>query len=371
MHSFADLIRVEVPNPELRDMSLVKCRYVCADSEPKGAAYREPQMLSYETPLDLKRNVLKARQSYSNLLYDRQFPPLFNMAIAPIITSHLQPPAKKGNKMQGPSTSEGGKPPWLKIGFIQIRKRVMMDTERPELAHGFLPQSGGTQQYSGTNSPTTTGVKDSYVCIADHKATVWECIGDLLFGDQEGSFSRMKSLCLVASPRTFATPSSADPLRTLPPAPTHLLDAYRGAGLFSLTFAPHFTEVAGIGLSPDAIRFATHNTELDALAYEVFFRSGERRADLQRTALVVGSPCKGCDAFVRRLPAPCADGRVVTYTCRGRRGDRVVGRGGREIRPGNLTLSTDSTRRVCCNLETCVVNNCMGFALIQPLLQPI
>ncbi|KAH8981530.1 hypothetical protein EDB92DRAFT_1897178 [Lactarius akahatsu] len=164
----------------------------------------------------------------------------------------------------------------------------------------------------------------------------------------------MKSLCLVASP-----------------PPTHILDAYRGAGLFSLTFAPHF---AGIGLSPDRICFATRNAELDALAHEVSLRSGERRADLQHTALVVGSPRKDCDAFVRRLPAPCADGRVVRYTRRGRRADRVVGRSGREIRPGNeiiQSLSTDSTGRVCCSLETCVVNNCVGFALTQPLLQLI
>ncbi|KAH9036660.1 hypothetical protein EDB85DRAFT_1939908, partial [Lactarius pseudohatsudake] len=61
------------------------------------------------------------------------------------------------------------------------------------------------------------------------------------------------------------------------PPPTHLLDAYRDAGLFSLTLAPHFTQVAGIGLS-DAICIATRNAELDALAHEVSFRSGERRA---------------------------------------------------------------------------------------------
>jgi tRNA (uracil-5-)-methyltransferase len=27
MHSFADLINVELPNPELRDMSRVQCKY--------------------------------------------------------------------------------------------------------------------------------------------------------------------------------------------------------------------------------------------------------------------------------------------------------------------------------------------------------
>ncbi|KAH9024262.1 hypothetical protein EDB85DRAFT_1988085, partial [Lactarius pseudohatsudake] len=84
---------------------------------------------------------------------------------------------------------------------------------------------------------------------------------------RQALFSRIKSLCLV-------------------PLPPHLLDAYCGAGLFSLTFAPRFTQVAGIGLSSDAICFATHNAGLDALAaHEVSFRSCEHRADLQRTAL--------------------------------------------------------------------------------------
>ncbi|KAH9012671.1 hypothetical protein EDB83DRAFT_2556863, partial [Lactarius deliciosus] len=261
-------------------------------------------MLSYETLLYLKRNVLKARQNYSNIPESviptvRHSPPLFNMAITPIITSHLLC-RKRGTRCKV-------LPPVTVLG---------QDWFHPDRKHTAIFRClplGDSLGVLGANSPTATGVKDSYVCIADHKATVRECISDLLFGYQAGSFSRIKSLCLV---------------------PSH--HAYCSAGFFSLTFAPHFTQVAGIGLSPNAIRFATHNAELDALTHEISFRSGERRADLQLTALVVGSPRKGCDAFVRRLPAPCADGRVVTYSRRGRRGDRVVGRGGREIRPGNL-----------------------------------
>ncbi|KAH9024272.1 hypothetical protein EDB85DRAFT_2277628 [Lactarius pseudohatsudake] len=94
-----------------------------------------------------------------------------DLPVSAIPLFDMKPPPKKGDKVQGSSTSEGGKPPWLKIGFIQIRKRVMMDTEeshiatpaliesfvtmrdnkRPELAHGFLPQSGSTQRYSGVS----------------------------------------------------------------------------------------------------------------------------------------------------------------------------------------------------------------------------
>ncbi|KAH9172848.1 hypothetical protein EDB89DRAFT_2069312 [Lactarius sanguifluus] len=153
--------------------------------------------------LDLKRDVPKVRQNYSNLPESAipavqpttPSPLQVQYGYRPKITPHLKPPPKKGNKIS--TTSEGWKPSWLKISSIQTGKRVVMDTE-----------------------------------------------------------------------------------------------------------------VAGIGLSPDAIGFAMHNAELDALAHEISFRSDERRADLQRTALVVRSPRKGCDAFVRRLPAPCADGRV-------------------------------------------------------------
>jgi tRNA (uracil-5-)-methyltransferase len=44
------------------------------------------------------------------------------------ITPHFDPPPKKVQK-QGPSTSEEGKPSWLKIGFNQTGKRVVMDIE--------------------------------------------------------------------------------------------------------------------------------------------------------------------------------------------------------------------------------------------------
>ena len=44
------------------------------------------------------------------------------------ITPHFDPPPKK-LQSQGPSIGEEGKPPWLKIGFNQIGKRVVMDIE--------------------------------------------------------------------------------------------------------------------------------------------------------------------------------------------------------------------------------------------------
>ena len=167
----------------------------------------------------------------------------------------------------------------------------------------------------GGNSPTaTTGLaaEDVHVCITDPKATVRERVGDLLFDYQAGSFFQNNNSVLV--PLTsyvrdaIFPPISASVSSTLPP--THLVDAYCGAGLFALTLAPNFTQVAGIELSADSIRFATHNAELNGLAHKVSFRAGDAAqifsavADFpsDRTALVVDPPRKGCDeAFIRQL----------------------------------------------------------------------
>jgi tRNA (uracil-5-)-methyltransferase len=178
----------------------------------------------------------------------------------------------------------------------------------------------------GGNSPTATtqlGVKDNHVCITDHKATVRERVGDLLFDYQAGSFFQNNNSVLV--PLTSYVRDAIFP--STPPSkhcpPTHLVDAYCGAGLFALTLAPHFTKVAGIELSADSIRFATHNAELNGLAHKVSFRAGDAAqifgavADFppERTALVVDPPRKGCDeAFIRQLLAFRAQ-TVVYVSC--------------------------------------------------------
>jgi len=181
----------------------------------------------------------------------------------------------------------------------------------------------------GGNSPTATtelGVKDNHICITDHKATVRERVGDLLFDYQAGSFFQNNNSVLV--PLTSYVhdaifPPTPTPASTHPPPPTHLVDAYCGAGLFALTLASHFTKVAGIELSADSIRFATHNAKLNGLADKVSFRAGDAAQIFgvvgdfppERTALVVDPPRKGCDeAFVRQLLAFRAQ-TVVYVSC--------------------------------------------------------
>ena len=199
----------------------------------------------------------------------------------------------------------------------------------------------------GGNSPTAStelGAKDNHLCITDHKATVRERVGDLLFDYQAGSFFQNNNSVLVPltsyvrdaifPPVPAPNPASTDPPSAPPPPPTHLVDAYCGAGLFALTLAPHFAKVAGIELSTDSIRFATHNAELNGLAHKVSFRAGDAAQIFdavgdfppERTALIVDPPRKGCDeAFVRQLLAFRAQ-TVVYVSCNVHTQARDVGR---------------------------------------------
>ncbi|KAI0056764.1 S-adenosyl-L-methionine-dependent methyltransferase [Artomyces pyxidatus] len=350
MYSHADLISVDEPNPEMRDMSLVKCKYfgTCA-----GCQY---QMISYDTQLDLKRNVVvKAYQNYSDLPQS-SIPPISSTIPSPLqygyrtkITPHFDAPPKKLQK-KGAIESED-KPDWLKIGFNQIGRRTVMDIEecpiatpvlnerfsplRLEIAQKIFTYKKGVSlllrdslEIPGGNLPTpTTAIADpvdalassleKHVCITDHKATVRERVGDKLFDYQAGSFFQNNNSVLIPLtsyvkdaifPPSSSAVSSASPTTE---QPTHLVDAYCGAGLFAISLAPHFSKVAGIELSADSIRFATHNAALNNLPDgQCSFRAGDAANIFQvvsdfpadRTVLVIDPPRKGCDEkFIRQL----------------------------------------------------------------------
>lgn len=68
LHSFADLLEVVSPNLDLRDDSRAKCRYF---GQCSGCQY---QMLSYDTQLGIKRNVvIKAYENFSSTPFIQTF----------------------------------------------------------------------------------------------------------------------------------------------------------------------------------------------------------------------------------------------------------------------------------------------------------
>ena len=152
---------------------------------------------------------------------------------------------------------------------------------------------------------------ETHGCVSDHRAIVRERVGDMLFEYPGGSFFQNNNSVLVP-----LTDYVRDSIFLSPPGspserPTHLVDAYCGAGLFAITLSPHFDIIAGIELSSDSIKFATQNAQLNNIPEgKCTFRAGDAanifaavpEFSPRHTALIIDPPRKGCDEnFINQL----------------------------------------------------------------------
>ncbi|KAJ7194883.1 tRNA methyltransferase [Mycena pura] len=337
MHSVADLLEITTPNLELRDNSRVQCKYfgTCG-----GCQY---QMLSYEKQLDLKRDVVvKAYKNFSTLP-EATLPPIESTMPSPKqynyrtkITPHFEAPTKAQRKDPSNPQNDSERPKWFHIGFNRAGTHQTLDIEDCPIAtpkiretiptvranaiknlYGYkkgvslilresLPLASST---TGDSVDTSTSEAESPICVTDHSSTIREKVGSWLFEYPSSSFFQNNNSVLISltdyvQSRIFAGLSSD-------PRPTHLVDAYCGAGLFAITLSPHFSTVAGIELSTASIRAATRNAELNHIpASKISFRAGDA-ADIfrtvgefpaQETVLLIDPPRKGCDeAFITQL----------------------------------------------------------------------
>ncbi|KAH0838813.1 S-adenosyl-L-methionine-dependent methyltransferase [Lanmaoa asiatica] len=359
LHSFADLVSVVTPNPDLRDESRVQCKYFgrCSGCQyqvrmsPRRSivCLSQSQMLSYEEQLEIKRDVvIKAYQNFSNLP-SSAVPTVLPTIGSPKqyhyrtkITPHFEAPPKKARADPPPAIS---KPDWLKIGFNEIGKKSVIDIEECPIATPVLNQALGTIREniiqniwsykrgvslllrdsldrSTPIDPTDSTPDDptQHICITDHKATVRERVGNTYFEFPGHAFFQNNNAILV--PLTNYVRDAIFPTDNT--SPTHLVDAYCGSGLFSILLSPHFHTVAGIELATDAIRSATSNAELNHLppdrctflagdASDIFAKVHHFPRD--RTAVIIDPPRKGCDTkFVEQLLAFGA-GTVVYVSC--------------------------------------------------------
>ncbi|GJE92113.1 tRNA methyltransferase [Phanerochaete sordida] len=340
-YSRADLIEIITPNPELRDDSRVKCKYF---TQCGGCQY---QMLSYETQLDFKRNVVvKAYKTLSGLP-DSEVPEVQPTIGSPLqygyrtkITPHFANPKPLIKKHGLPA--DGGKPDWLRIGFNKIGTRSAIDIEDCPIAtpvlnealpriredvvknistypNGvslLLRESLGSE--SASSKQWAERMEETKICVTDHNGTIRERVGDMLFEYTAGNFFQNNNSVLVPLTSYVRDAIFAEA------APTHLVDAYCGSGLFAIVLAPHFARVRGIELSADAIRAAEANAARNGLpADKVAFMAGDAArifdtvADFPRaeTALIIDPPRKGSDAkFIDQL-VRFACGTVAYVSC--------------------------------------------------------
>ncbi|THH27959.1 hypothetical protein EUX98_g6227 [Antrodiella citrinella] len=322
--SHADLVEVIEPNTELRDMDRIGCKYFgkCA-----GCQF---QMLSYDTQLDLKRNVVSTIGSPLQYGYRTK------------ITPHFESPLRDLKKHGRPA--DGSKPDWFKIGFNVIGTRNTMDIEECPIATPTLNKALGPiregilekmETYKrgvslllresleipteSSATPSQDEAMDALVeetekklCVTDHRGTIRERVGDKLFEYTAGSFFQNNNSVLVPLTdyvRDCIFPTAPASIDT--PRPTHLVDAYCGSGLFAITLSPHFSRVTGIELSTDSIKSANISAKLNNLSPEQHtFMSGDA-SDIfatvtsfprAETAVIIDPPRKGSDEkFIDQL----------------------------------------------------------------------
>ncbi|KAF8629011.1 hypothetical protein AX17_005867 [Amanita inopinata Kibby_2008] len=376
LHSCADLMEVVTPNLELRDNNRIKCKYF---SKCGGCQY---QMLSYDNQLKLKRDVVvKAYQTFSGLP-ESSMPLIQNTMGSPReygyrtkLTPHFDAPPKQYRSTKPIIQDEKvERPEWLNVGFNYAGTHKVIDIEECPISTSVLNQglpsvrekifrsihtySKGvsltlrdslvipkTQTPESTTSPDPVDALstslEEHICISNPKGTVREKVGKWIFEYGASSFFQTNNSVLV--PLTdyvrdaIFPPAPPSGSITAPlPRPTHLVDAYCGAGLFSIILSPYFDTIAGIELSVESIKAAQHNAELNNIpASKISFREGDA-ADIfatvkrdfppAKTVLVIDPPRKGCDDnFIRQL-LDFRCGTIVYVSCNVHTQARDVGK---------------------------------------------
>lgn len=137
--------------------------------------------------------------------------------------------------------------------------------------------------------------------ITDYDAVIHEQVGELKLHFLARDFFQNNPFILPAFTgyvREQAAASGAD----------FLVDAYCGSGLFALSCASAFKQVAGVELSATSVKFATENAAANAITNATFMAADASQifagltfapAD---TAVIIDPPRKGCDeVFLAQL----------------------------------------------------------------------
>ncbi|KAJ4296634.1 tRNA(m5U54)methyltransferase [Kalmusia sp. IMI 367209] len=354
-YSMADFVKVTKPSPR-RDASLVKCPYFASCS---GCQF---QMLPYDYQLAHKKTIVE--KAYKNF---SQLPPELIPAIGDTIGSPLQygyrtkltphfdgpPDARRSDGRNGIRRTFKDVPP---IGFMRKGTRFTIDIEdcpigteavrngnkreRKRVADEIEKYHKGatlllresTQRISKSDYDASKETDPDAVledrgehlhrktCVTDPNAKTTEYIDDFQFVNPAGSFFQNNNSIL---------PKFTQYIRDhiLPPTfdhkVTHLIDAYSGSGLFTITLSSLFKSSLGIDISSSSIQSATHNAEINNLppssakfiAADASALFANITSDAAETVVMIDPPRKGCDeSFLRQL-VRYGPQRVVYVSC--------------------------------------------------------
>ena len=366
-----DFLQVIKPSDKRKD-SLVRCPYFQTCS---GCQF---QMLDYTTQLEHKKQVIeKAYKNFSGI--DAKHVPVVEdthgsprqYGYRTKLTPHFDGPS--GSDPERISLVDGkrrwrvappigfmrkGKPGTLDvedcpIGTDAVRAGLRAERERvAKEIHTYkrgvtlllrestrrTPKQDGDNQNGHEETPAEAVLRDRVriqeehademvekTCMTDPKATATEYISDFKFHMDAGSFFQNNNSVLpdfIAYVRShaFPPPSSMDP-RSTEKGIRYLVDAYCGAGLFTVTLSAAFKACTGIDISWSSIEAARRNVQENGITNATFqaadapaiFESIVFPAD--ETVVVIDPPRKGCDdSFLRQL-LRYGPKRVVYVSC--------------------------------------------------------
>ncbi len=283
------------------------------------------QNLAYEEQLLWKRRQVEELLKY---MADVTFPvlPVIGSPAAygyrSKLTPHFNPPREPREGRDGsPGGSELARDsdsreqarsrPALPIGFLRPGTRFdIIDVPRCPIAtdaiNARLAEARATVRAKAANGDYQRGgtllLRDaSGVVTTNYDDIVTETVGDLKLKFLARDFFQNNPFILPAFTGYARDQAAASGAR-------FMVDAYCGSGLFALTAAPAFEQVAGVEISESSIIFARQNAAANGLK-NVTFQAGDASAifagltfPAADTVVLIDPPRKGCDeAFLSQL----------------------------------------------------------------------
>lgn len=146
------------------------------------------------------------------------------------------------------------------------------------------------------------------------KTVVTETVGDVAFDFLAGDFFQNNPFILPEFTGHVAEKAKLGGTK-------YLVDAYCGSGLFALTLAKHFEQVAGVEVSETAAEAAARNAAKNGITNATFLAASAEAIFSQidfpahETAVVIDPPRKGCTREFLDQLAAFGPARVVYVSC--------------------------------------------------------
>ncbi|OJD37725.1 trna methyltransferase [Diplodia corticola] len=364
-YTLTDFVQVISPG-HIRDDSLVKCKYFASCS---GCQF---QMLPYEAQLVHKRTIVeKAYKNFSDLAPEL-IPQVADTIGSPLqygyrtkLTPHFDgPPGKKrSDGRKGIRRTFAEVPPIgymkkgtrhtidiedcpigtdaVRMGMQSERKRVAAELDKYTKGATILLRESTKRIPKDPAAPPPAPRPDAVLedrgahyhektCVTDQKGRSTEYIDDFQFENPAGAFFQNNNSILPTFTQYIrdhilppaSTDTDTDPGSRRPPI-KHLIDAYSGSGLFTITLSQMFAKSLGIDIAASSIASASTNAALNGLAADHAAFIAADAANLfasitfpaRETAVVIDPPRKGCDDLFLRQLLRYSPERVVYVSC--------------------------------------------------------